>query len=158
MLSADGTSNLGNEVKPKPKQCLVDDGGDESDATTPTTPQRHPHLVVGLPPSAPTTPQIQCMAQELFLSPPPRVPAPVRAPLSTVAPMGDSIELLASLRQHSHAAEQALYAQLTTMPVGALNDVWHAFMIAAKGAVLNNKNSSASSFFLEKQLFTVLTQ
>jgi hypothetical protein len=51
-----------------------------------------------------------------------------------VAPTGDSIELLASLRQHSHAAEQALYAQLTTMPMGVLNDVWHAFMIAAKGA------------------------
>ncbi|KAJ7719540.1 hypothetical protein B0H14DRAFT_626686 [Mycena olivaceomarginata] len=92
MLSADGTSNLGNEVKPKAKQCLVvwhpgslplpplatppshppnDDGGDESDATTPTTPQRHPHLVAGLPPSAPTTRQIQRTAQELFPSPPP---------------------------------------------------------------------------------------
>jgi hypothetical protein len=35
---------------------------------------------------------------------------------------------------HSHAAEQVLYAQLVTMPVGALNDVRHAFMIAAKGA------------------------
>ncbi|KAJ7790575.1 hypothetical protein B0H14DRAFT_3569105 [Mycena olivaceomarginata] len=86
MLSADGTSNLGNEVKPKPKRCLVvwhpgslpqpplasyplkDDGGDESDATTPTTPKRHPHLVAGLPPSAPTTPST---AQELFPSPPP---------------------------------------------------------------------------------------
>jgi hypothetical protein len=30
--------------------------------------------------------------------------------------------------------EQALYAQLATMPVGALNNVWHAFMIAAKVA------------------------
>ncbi|KAJ7799194.1 hypothetical protein B0H14DRAFT_3491840 [Mycena olivaceomarginata] len=52
---------------------------------------------------------------------------------STLAPMGDSVKLLASLRQHSHAAEQALYAQLATTPVGALNDVRHAFMIAAKG-------------------------
>jgi hypothetical protein len=50
-----------------------------------------------------------------------------------VAPTGNSIELLVSLRQHSHAAEQALYAQLATPPVGALNDVRHAFMIAAKG-------------------------
>ncbi|KAJ7831043.1 hypothetical protein B0H14DRAFT_3143295 [Mycena olivaceomarginata] len=91
MLSADGTSNLGNDVKPKPKRCLVvwhpgslpqpplasyplkDDGGDESDAKTPTMPKCHPHLVAGLPPSAPTTPQIQSTAQELFLSPPPFV-------------------------------------------------------------------------------------
>ncbi|KAJ7889523.1 hypothetical protein B0H14DRAFT_3429532 [Mycena olivaceomarginata] len=153
MLSADGTSNLGNEVKPKPKQCLVDDGGDESDVTTPTTPQCHPHLVAGLLPSAPTTPQIQRTAQELFPSPLPGSP-----PL--FARLVGSHEHASS---HSHAAEQALYTQLATMPVGALNNVWHAFMIAAKGlvltlAVLNDKNSSASSFFLEKQLFTALTQ
>jgi hypothetical protein len=71
------------------------------------------------------------------------VPVPVRASsesdptntptLSTVAPTGGSIELLASLRQHSHAAEQALYVQLATTPMGALNDVRRAFMIAAKG-------------------------
>jgi hypothetical protein len=93
--------------------------------------------------------------------------------LSTVAPTGSSIELLASLRQHSHAAEQALYAQLATTPMGALNDVQRAFMIAAKGtgasslaslqpvltlAVLNDKNSSASLFFSAKQLFTASTQ
>ncbi|KAJ7330381.1 hypothetical protein DFH08DRAFT_786154 [Mycena albidolilacea] len=120
-----------------------DDGGDESDATTPTTPRRHPHLVAGLPPSAPTTPQIQRTAQELFPSPPPASPPPFARASSdptntptaaTVAPTGDSLELLTSLRQHFHAAEQALYAQLATTPVGALNDVRRAFMIAAKGA------------------------
>jgi hypothetical protein len=36
--------------------------------------------------------------------------------------------------QHFHAAEQALYAQLATTPVGALNDMWRVFMITAKGA------------------------
>ncbi|KAJ7825986.1 hypothetical protein B0H14DRAFT_3468071 [Mycena olivaceomarginata] len=110
-----------------------DDGGDESDATTPTTPKRHPHLVAVLPPSAPTTPQIQRTAQELFPSPPPASPPPfARASsdptntptASTVAPTGDSLELLTSLR-HFHGAEQALYAQLATTPVGALNDKKH---------------------------------
>jgi hypothetical protein len=36
--------------------------------------------------------------------------------------------------QHFHAAEQVLYAQLAMTPVGALNDVWRVFMIAAKGS------------------------
>ncbi|KAJ7348682.1 pectin lyase fold/virulence factor [Mycena albidolilacea] len=149
MLSADGTSNLGNEVKPKPKQCLVDD---ESDATTLTTPQRHPHLVTGLPPSAPTTPQIQRTAQELFSSPSPASPSPASPPL---------FARVAGSHEHADSVDsgadgrQALYAQLAMTPVGALNDMRHAFMIAAKGAgrglaslqpvltlaVLNDKNS-----------------
>ncbi|KAJ7694462.1 hypothetical protein B0H14DRAFT_3530696 [Mycena olivaceomarginata] len=99
--------------------------------------RRRPHLVAALPPSAPTTPQIQCTAQELFLSPPLFARAssdPTNTPTVTrVALTGDSIELL-GVWQHFHAAEQALYAQLATTPVGALNDVWRAFMIAAKGA------------------------
>jgi hypothetical protein len=36
--------------------------------------------------------------------------------------------------QYFHAVEQALYTQLAMTPMGALNDVWRAFMIAAKGA------------------------
>jgi hypothetical protein len=51
---------------------------------------------------------------------------PNRPTVSTVALTGDSIELLVSLRQHSHTAEQALYTQLATTPVGALNNVWRA--------------------------------
>jgi hypothetical protein len=38
------------------------------------------------------------------------------------------------VRQHFHAAEQALYTQLATTSVGALNDVQRTFMIVAKGA------------------------
>ncbi|KAJ7846336.1 hypothetical protein B0H14DRAFT_3454423 [Mycena olivaceomarginata] len=87
-----------------------DGGGNESDTTTPTMPKHHPHLIAGLPPSVPTTLQIQ---------------------LSTVVPTGDSLKLLASLRQHFQAAKQALYA---TTPVGTLNDVWCMFMITANSA------------------------
>ncbi|KAJ7323165.1 hypothetical protein DFH08DRAFT_1029411 [Mycena albidolilacea] len=126
---------------------------DESDATTLTTPQRHPHLVTGLPPSAPTTPQIQRAAQELFPSPPPASP-PLFARVVGSHEHADSVDSGADGR-HSYAAEQALYAQLAMTPVGALNDMRHAFMIAAKGAgrglaslqpvltlaVLNDKNS-----------------
>ncbi|KAJ7802515.1 hypothetical protein B0H14DRAFT_3488385 [Mycena olivaceomarginata] len=87
-----------------------DDCGDKSDATTPMTPKRH--LVAGLPPSAPTMPQIRCTVQELFPSPLPFARAlsdPTNTPtVSTVALTGDSIELLASLQQHFHTAEQAL--------------------------------------------------
>ncbi|KAJ7826606.1 hypothetical protein B0H14DRAFT_3874003 [Mycena olivaceomarginata] len=142
MLSADGTLNLGNEVKPKPKQCLVvwhPGSLPLPPLATPAEGRRerrdnadNAHLVTGLPPSAPTTPQIQHTAQELFPSPPP-VPPPLFARVVGSHEHAD-IELLASLRQHSHTAEQALYAQLATTPVVALNDVRHAFMIVAKGA------------------------
>ncbi|KAJ7351397.1 hypothetical protein DFH08DRAFT_957711 [Mycena albidolilacea] len=88
--------------------------------------------VTGLPPSTSTTPQIQRTGQELFS--PPLPASPPLPTVSTVVPTGDSIELLASLRQHSHTVEQALYPQLATTPVGALNNVRRAFIIAAKGA------------------------
>ncbi|KAJ7340783.1 hypothetical protein DFH08DRAFT_963637 [Mycena albidolilacea] len=123
---ADGTSNLGNELKPKPQVCLAASlfpnlrdtnlrdttlpparlpcpsshhaEHQRSPPTTPTTPKR-PHLIAALPPSAPTTPQIQRTAQEFFLSPPLFVRAlsdPTNTPtVTTVAPTGDSIELLA---------------------------------------------------------------
>ncbi|KAJ7690461.1 hypothetical protein B0H14DRAFT_3665669 [Mycena olivaceomarginata] len=85
--------------------------------------RRHPHLVAALPPSAPTTPQIQRTVQELFLSP----------PLDDGGADG-RLNRAAGVWQHFHATEQVLYAQLATTPVGVLNDVWRTFMIAAKGA------------------------
>jgi hypothetical protein len=93
-----------------------DNSSDKSNTTTPTTPKCHPHLVACLLPSASTTPQIQCTAQELF----PSLPLFAHVLLdptnmltvSTVAPMGNSIELLASLQQLFHTVEQALYMRL----------------------------------------------
>ncbi|KAF7358551.1 hypothetical protein MVEN_00906500 [Mycena venus] len=131
-----------------------DDDDAENDSTTPKT-FRPPnssanHLVTGLPPSAPTTPQIQRTAQELFPSPssppplarastdptsaPPTPSVSASASAPTLPQTGDSLELLTSLRQTFHGAEQALYAQLAQTPVSALNDVRRAFLIVAKGA------------------------
>jgi 1-phosphatidylinositol-3-phosphate 5-kinase len=120
-----------------------DDGeeDDESEAlSTPKTPRPpNNHLIVGLPPSAPTTPQIARSAQEFFPTAPPPIvrastdptvsPPPAPPPL----PTGDSLELLTSLRQTFHGTEQGLYAQLAGTPVSALNDVRRAFVAAAKG-------------------------
>ncbi|KAF8213990.1 hypothetical protein K438DRAFT_1660635 [Mycena galopus ATCC 62051] len=118
-----------------------DDDDTESDSTTPRV-HRPGHLIVGLPPSAPTTPQIQRTAQELFPSPPTASPPFARAssdpttPTSppVLPPTGDSLELLASLRLYFQGAEQALYAQLAHTPVSMLNDVRRAFLATAKSA------------------------
>ncbi|KAJ6535129.1 hypothetical protein B0H19DRAFT_1271776 [Mycena capillaripes] len=117
-----------------------DDTDDASeDATTPKLTK--PHSIAGLPPSAPSTPQITRTAQEFFpaSSPPltrastdPTAVSPARSP--PPPPSGDPIELLASLRQTFHGAEQALYTQLAQTPVSALNDVRRAFAAAAHGA------------------------
>jgi hypothetical protein len=81
MLSADGTSNLGNEVKPKPKQCLVVWHPGSLPLPSLATPLSHlpkaerrdnaDNTQAPPPTSAPMTPQIQRTAQELFPSPPP---------------------------------------------------------------------------------------
>ncbi|KAJ6515534.1 hypothetical protein C8R45DRAFT_1067124 [Mycena sanguinolenta] len=119
-----------------------DDDDIESNATTPRTHKPAHHLITGLPPSAPTTPQIQRTAQELFPSPPTATPPLVRAssdppatstPATFLGPPVDSLELLASMRQHFHGAEQALYAQLAQTPVSVLNDVRRSFLMTAKG-------------------------
>ncbi|KAJ7249724.1 hypothetical protein B0H12DRAFT_1121540 [Mycena haematopus] len=116
-----------------------EDDDNESNPTTPRILRPAHHLIPGLPPSAPTTPQIQHTAQELF--PPPQLvrassdpQASASTPTSKLPPTGDSLELLTSLRQHFHGAEQALYAQLAQTPVSVLNDVRRAFLVTAKGA------------------------
>ncbi|KAJ7888948.1 hypothetical protein B0H14DRAFT_3429922 [Mycena olivaceomarginata] len=121
--------------RPLPRGGPLTRGVGGTPATTPTTPKR-PHLVAALPPSAPTTPQIQRTAQELFLSPPlfARVVGSHEHADSDDGGADGRLNRAAGVWQHFHAAEQALYAQLATTPVGALNDVWRAFMIAAKGA------------------------
>ncbi|KAJ7687858.1 hypothetical protein B0H17DRAFT_1069454 [Mycena rosella] len=123
-----------------------DDAGSETDGdeeqTTPKGLKPRHHFITGLPPSAPTTPQIAKSAQEFF--PPPALPRASSAPTSAslnaapstpaAAPAGDSIALLASLRLTFQGTEQALYAQLAQTPAGALNDVRRAFVAAARGA------------------------
>ncbi|KAF7355623.1 hypothetical protein MSAN_01479600 [Mycena sanguinolenta] len=123
-----------------------DDGDHESNSTTPRTLKPAHNFMTGLPPSAPTTPQIQHTAQELFPSPPTATPPLVRAssdppatpstskPSAVLAPPVDSLELLANMRQHFHGVEQALYAQLGQTPVSVLNDVRRSFLVMAKGA------------------------
>ncbi|KAJ7127895.1 hypothetical protein C8R44DRAFT_873667 [Mycena epipterygia] len=128
------------------------DDGEEDDAASSasqTTPKvLKPQFIAGLPPSAPTTPQITKTAQEFFPPPLPRassvptaVPTvstststPAPAPAAGAPPEGDSIALLASLRQAFHKTEQGLYAQLAATPAGALNDVRRAFVSGARGA------------------------
>ncbi|KAJ7078985.1 hypothetical protein C8R43DRAFT_910254 [Mycena crocata] len=126
-----------------------DDWDDDSDSMSSKTPKSESqalpkedlhspprHLIAGLPPSAPTTPQIARSAQEFFPPPLPRASSdpPTPSESSTVTPPVDSIELLASLRQTFHGTEQALYAQLSHTPASTLNDVRRAFMAAARGA------------------------
>ncbi|KAJ7804846.1 hypothetical protein B0H14DRAFT_3773461 [Mycena olivaceomarginata] len=102
---ADGTSNLDNELKPKPQHTY--------DTADPA------HSAGAL-----------------------SVPAPVHVCVVGSHEHADSddggadgrLNRAAGVWQHFHTAEQALYAQLATTPVGALNDVWRTFMIAAKGA------------------------
>ncbi|KAJ6550877.1 hypothetical protein DFH09DRAFT_1319739 [Mycena vulgaris] len=89
----------------------------------PTTPQKLG--VAGLPPSAPTTPQIARSAQDL---------SSIDWPLGSHLRQADSLALLTRLREAFHTAEQGLYAQLTQTPAAALNDVRRAFMAAARGA------------------------
>ncbi|KAJ7172306.1 hypothetical protein C8R46DRAFT_1085479 [Mycena filopes] len=124
-----------------------EDETDDDDDDEPSTPKmlksHHQHLIAGLPPSAPTTPAIARSAQEFFPAPPlqratsdPMTPSAVAEAIDgSPAPLaGDSLELLTSLRQTFHGAEQALYSQLAQTPVAALNDVRRAFVAAARGA------------------------
>ncbi|CAK5273015.1 unnamed protein product [Mycena citricolor] len=110
---------------------------DELDALTPRT--NKPYPITGLPPSAPTTPQISRAAQEYF---PDSVPSfsraasdPVPLPASAlIAPGADPIEVLGTMRQTFHRTEQDLYSKLGTTPVSSLNDVRRTFLGAARGA------------------------
>ncbi|KAJ6475055.1 hypothetical protein C8R47DRAFT_1143386 [Mycena vitilis] len=123
-------------------------GEDDEESDDPqTTPKllKNPHSIAGLPPSAPSTPQVTRTAHEFFPSPPPQLPRassdPTVPPASTAststtasAPAVDPIDMLTSLRQTFQGTEQALYAQLAQTPVAALNDVRRAFVAAGRGA------------------------
>ncbi|KAJ7440325.1 hypothetical protein B0H11DRAFT_2292992 [Mycena galericulata] len=174
--------------KALPRLPTVDDAWDSADETstdesTQTTPTREsaqtapmtaptrtktPHWIAGLPPSAPTTPQIAKSAQEFFpaatpvlaraLSDPSSSTSPESSDLtptsSSVAALGsataptsteslklptaddppDSLALLSRMRETFQTTEQALYAQLLSTPVSALNDVRRAFLLAGRAA------------------------
>jgi 1-phosphatidylinositol-3-phosphate 5-kinase len=135
--------------KSLPRLPSVDDAWEETDSEgdeeeeeeeeeAPTTPKlQKPQSINGLPPSAPTTPQITKSAQEFFPAQPPPLsrastdpsPVPTGVPVSS-----DSMELLGSLRQTFHRTEQTLYSKLTHTPVASLNDVRRAFISASRGA------------------------
>ncbi|KAF7331238.1 hypothetical protein MKEN_00000700 [Mycena kentingensis (nom. inval.)] len=126
-----------------------DDSASETDAETETsiTPRGLRPGIAGLPPSAPTTPQIARVAQEFFAPPLLRASSdPVASPpdvvitdvpppsASQVLAPDHSIELLSTLRQTFQRTEQELYAMLSTTPLSTLNDVRRAFLGKAKGA------------------------
>ncbi|KAJ7482736.1 hypothetical protein FB451DRAFT_1129737 [Mycena latifolia] len=145
------TTPKGNESATTPKGSEMPPGKGATNNSG-LTPAHHPpaHGIAGLPPSAPTTPQITRSAQEFFPQAPPPPPratsdptsvptlsttsssTPTLASLANSAP--DSLALLTNLRQTFHGTEQALYAQLAQTPPSALNDVRRAFVCAARGA------------------------
>ncbi|KAJ7625739.1 hypothetical protein FB45DRAFT_922194 [Roridomyces roridus] len=150
----------------------ADDTEEESGQTTPTRESAPPlptpladtkaktsQWIAGLPPSAPTTPQIAKSAQEFFpsiartfsdpvtsdLTPTSSSVAPTRATSAPVSEESlglpaapelptDSLALLTRLRETFQRTEQDLYSQLGSSSPTALNDVRRAFLLAGRSA------------------------